>query len=111
MKIGTETRLAALQILAGLAVTVVRHDLQKPHVVWESFGSFCAIWFVHFLAVVLLTVFASAMISGFEKRFLGYQRLLTKDRIEELTFEIAMTVLVASVCIFAAAHYVPTDDY
>jgi hypothetical protein len=110
-KIGTEARLAALQILTALAITLVRHDLQKPRVPWESLWSFCGVWFVHYMALVLLTVFAGAMISGFEKRFLGYQRVLTKDRIEELTFEIAMTVLVATVCIFAAGHYVPTDDY
>jgi uncharacterized membrane-anchored protein YhcB (DUF1043 family) len=105
-----EWRLIGLQVVTGLVVAFVRHDLEKHRVLWDSFEQFAVSWFIHTIGVMVLTVIVGVPILRFHKFFLGYQRKGFKDEIQDLTFNILMTVLVASICIFFVAHYVPTED-
>ena len=105
-----EWRLIGLQVITGLVVAFVRHDLEKHRVVWDSVEQFLVAWFVHTIAIMVLTAIAAVPILRFHKFFLGYEREGFKDKIEELSFYILMTALVASICIFFIAHYVPTYD-
>jgi hypothetical protein len=103
-------RLIGLQVITGLAVAVVRHDLEDRRVVWDSFVQFLFDWFIHTVALTVLIGIVAIPILRLHKFFLGYEHAGFKE-IEELTFYALMTVLVASVCIFLVAHYVPTEDY
>jgi hypothetical protein len=104
-------RLIGLQVLTGLVVAFVSHDLEQHRVVWDSFEQFFISWIIHTVAVVALVGIAAFPILRFHKFFLGYEHEGSKNKFRELGFYIAMTVLVASVCIFFVSHYVPTDDY
>ena len=107
----TELRLIGLQVVTGLAVAFVRHDLQNPRVAWDSLANFAASWFIHTIAVMVLMAIAFASILRFHKFFLGYEAKGFKNEVEALSYYVLMTVLVASVCIFLMAHYTPTDEY
>jgi hypothetical protein len=106
-----EWKIIGLQILAGLSVAFVRHDLERGRVLWDSFEQFLVSWFVHTAAVVVLMVIAIFLILRFHKFFFGYEHEGSKNKYEELGFYILMTVIAASISIFFVAHYGPTDDY
>lgn len=107
----SEWRLIGLQIITALAVTFVRHDLEKHRVAWDSFGDFLIAWFIHTIAVIMLIAIAAVPILRFHKFFVGRELSTSKGDVEAVTFYVLMTVLVASVCIFVVAHHVPIDDY
>lgn len=104
-----EWRLIGLQVFTGLVVTFVRHDLRQPRVAWDSLVNFLSAWFVHTMAVVLLMVIAAVSIQSTHKFFLGYEREQFKDKFEELSYYIVVTVLIAIVGIWFVARF-PTDE-
>jgi hypothetical protein len=103
-------RLLGLQVVTGLVVAFVRHDLQEHQIVWDSFGQFLISWFIHTIALFILMAIVGASILHLQKFFLGHERKGFKGEIEEIGFHIFMTILVASICILFIAHYVPTYD-
>jgi hypothetical protein len=105
-----EWRLIGLQVVTGLVVAFVRHDLAKQRVAWDSFEQFAVSWVVHTVAVMVLMGIALFPILRFHKFFLGYEHKGFKDEVEALTFYILMTVLVASLCIFFVAQYMAASD-
>ena len=107
----SEWRLFGLQIATGLAVTFVRHDLEKHRVAWDSLGDFLITWFIHTIALLVLIAITTVPILRFHKFFVGHELSTSKGDVETVGFYVLMTVLVASVCIFFVAHYVPIDDY
>ena len=104
----TKWKLAGLQIVTGLAVAFVRHDLEEHRLRWESFGQFLVSWIIYAVAVLVLTAFAAFAIIRFHKFFLGYEHKGTGEY-EQLKFYVVMTVLVATICIFLVANYGPSD--
>jgi hypothetical protein len=100
-------RLIGLQIVTGLIVAFVRHDLEAHRAVWDSFEQFLVSWLIHTVALAFLLAFVGFAILQLHKFFLGVD---VKDNWFEVWFYTLMTVLVASVFIFLIAHYGPTED-
>jgi hypothetical protein len=96
-----ESRLTGLLIFTGLVVAFVHHDLEPHRVVWDSFVEFLSSWFIHTLALAVLSAFAYIAIFWFHKFFLGEDLKDFSDK--HIWFYIWMTVLVVSVCIFMIA--------
>ena len=103
-------------IVAGLAVTIVRHDLQIPHTAWEWYGQFFVSWFIHTMGVAVLCAISAGAIIMSHKFFLGYEfddkdpLRAFDDKSHQLAVYILITVVVASVCVLMIAHYVPIND-
>ena len=103
-----EWRLIGLQIVTGLAVAFVRHELETHQVVWHTFEQFLVSWILHTVGLTVLVGIAAFAILQFHKFFLGEGA--QDNRFTQVWYYILMTVLVASVCIFLAAHYGPIDE-
>jgi len=103
-----EWRLIGLQIVTGLVVAFVRHELETHQVVWDTFEQFLASWILHTVGLVVFVGIAAFAILRFHKLFLGEE---PKDnRFAQVWYYILMTALVGSVCVFIAAHYGPIDE-
>jgi hypothetical protein len=103
-----EWRLIGLQIVTGLVVAFARHDLETQRVAWDRFEQFLVSWIIHTVGLVVLVGIVAFVILRFHKYFLGE---VPKDNtFQQVWYYILMTVLVASVCIFLAAHYGPIDE-
>lgn len=85
----------------------VRHGLVHHWNAWDSWGDFFGYWFVHTMGVILIMGIAFAAIIYTHKFFLGYER---KESDRELTFYVLMTILVAALGIWVAAHWPHSDD-
>jgi len=103
-----EWRLIGLQIVTGLVVAFVRHELETHQVVWDTFEQFLVSWILHTVGLVVFVGIAAFAILRFHKLFLGEE---SKDnRFAQVWYYILMTALVGSVCVFIAAHYGPIDE-
>jgi len=103
-----EWRLIGLQIVTGLVVAFVRHELETHQVVWDTFEQFLVSWILHTVGLVVFVGIAAFAILRFHMFFLGEEP--QDKRFQQVWYYILMTVLVASVCIFFAAHYGPIDE-
>jgi len=103
-----EWRLIGLQIVTGLVVAFVRHELETHQVVWDTFEQFLVSWILHTVGLVVFVGIAAFAILRFHKLFLGEE---PKDNgFAQVWYYILMTALVGSVCVFIAAHYGPIDE-
>jgi hypothetical protein len=101
-------RLIGLQIVTGLVVAFVRHELETHQVVWDTFEQFLVSWIIHTVGLTVLGGIAAFAILRFHKFFLGEE---PKDNsFQQVWYYILMTALVASLWIFFAAHYGPIDE-
>src|SRR5947209_3441937 len=107
MVVSTSGKLVGLQVATGFVVAFVRHNLETHRLLWNGFEPFLVSWFIHTIAVVLLMAIVLVPILSWQRFFIGQEFKGFKDQSEELQFHITMTVLVAAVCIFFVAHWVP----
>jgi hypothetical protein len=109
--LSAQTKLALLSVVAALAVTYVRHELQS-HWHWApSIEEFLVSWLVHWFALAFLTGVAAAIAIWCNRFFLGYEWEDTSKGILEFYYHVLVVALVASVLIAFIANYVPTDDF
>ena len=102
--------IVVLQVITGLVVTFVRHDLDKQRVPLDTWFNLLISWVVHTIGIMVLAGLASIAIMRFHKFFVGYEYKAQKDWLEELPYAVVMTILVATIAIFFVAHYVPLED-
>jgi hypothetical protein len=100
-------KLYGLQVFAGLMAAEARQVIQKTE--W-SWGNFFASWFIHTVAVVVLTVFAGAAILHFHKPILGYEYEGQKDKYTEVMYYVTITVIVFVLGIMLGAGSGSLDD-
>ena len=100
-------RQAGLIPIVGLAVGYVRHGLATQWASWVSVEQFFGYWFIHTVALLLFTVISGAVILHTHEFFLGEK---PKYDIEDVIFNVVMTVLLAVVAIYFVAHWTPTGN-
>jgi hypothetical protein len=100
-------RFTGLVIATGLIVSFVRQGLQHHGHGFASWESFFTSWFIHTVGVGVFGAFATAVIMGTHKFFVGDE---FKDGAERLAFYVVMTVLVGAFAIFVVANAPERDD-
>jgi len=111
--ISHKIRRNALLVITGLVVAYVRNIVQYRHYSWESIGGLLSWWFIHYMAVGIVTAISYVIIKNTEKIFFE-----DKDSEEGLTWEQAIVytsliILISAICIFLLAHWVSSGvpDY
>jgi hypothetical protein len=99
-----------LVAMAGLAVAFVRQILQYQRYAWESWGLFFVSWFIHYVAIAIFIAITYACIMGWEKVFLGERAQHKTLSLDHFLVYISIAVIVAAICIFVLAHWVPVGD-
>jgi len=109
--ISLKIRRYALLVITGLVVAYVRNIVQYRHYSWESIGELLSCWFIHYIAVGIVTATLYVVIKNTEKFFFEY-----KDSEEGLTWEQAivytsLTILISAIFVFLLAHWGGVSDY
>ena len=101
-----DRRRQAFFLLTGLIVTFVRNNIQYSRYSFASVWEFLGLWFVHYLAVLLVGVFFYVVLEP-TRTFLLPQR--SKISSEEALVNFGLAVLLCSIVIFVLAH-MPAGD-
>jgi hypothetical protein len=106
--ISYEARRSSLFAVTSLLVTVVRHNVTGHGFNWSSIEAFLGAWFVHAIALVLLSVLTGALVARWRRFFVG--TFGEAPDYDDVQVHVCVTVLIAAIAIFFLAHWVPTDS-
>ena len=109
--ISPKIRRYALLVITGLVVAYVRNIVQYRRYSWESIGELLSWWFVHYMAVGIVTGISYVVMKNVEKIFFQY-----KDSEGGLTWEqsivyTSLTILISAIFICLLAHWGGVSDY
>jgi hypothetical protein len=111
MAISLKTRGNVLLVFTGLVVAYVRNVVQYHHYFWDSTVKFFAWWFIHYIAVGIVTASSYFLIKNTEKIFFKYKESEQGLTWEQAVVYTSLIILVCSILVFLLAHWGGTSDY
>lgn len=92
----------AFSVLTALVVAIVRNTIQYGEYWFSSFWMFLGMWFVHYVAIMLVAAVYFVALDSLRSRLLPGR---SKASVEDALVQFCLAIVISSIAIFVLYHW------